>query len=182
MSDLTTPSPEAGGRPVDEALAQELVERARSELVGPGGLLTGLAKTVLETALEAELEDHLGYAKHAPEGRDKGNSPNGTRSKTVLTEVGEVEIEVPRDRDGSFDPKIVRKRQRRLAGVDELVISLAAKGLTTVLGRDDLFLNSVGDLELLPRVLDAAARFEYRPSAAEMDELVERKRMSSMFV
>ncbi len=136
MSDLTTPSPgqEGEGRAVDEALAQELVERARSEgveLVGPGGLLTGLTKTVLETALDAEMEDHLGYAKHAVEGRDKGNSRNGMRSKTVLTEVGEVQINVPRDREGSFEPKIVQKRQRRLAGVDELVISLAAKGLTT---------------------------------------------------
>ena len=139
MSDLTTsdePSvvEEAEARTVDEELAQELVERARSEgveLVGPGGLLTGLTKTVLETALEAELDEHLGYPKHAVEGRDKGNSRNGSRSKTVLTEVGEVELEVPRDRDGSFEPKIVRKRQRRLAGVDELVISLAAKGLTT---------------------------------------------------
>ena len=74
------------------------------------------------------MEDHLGYAKHAPEGRDKGNSRNGARSKRVLTEVGEVEIEVPRDRDGSFEPRIVKKRQRRLSGVDELVVSLAAKG------------------------------------------------------
>jgi putative transposase len=118
----------------DEQLAKELVERARSEgaqLVGPGGLLTDLTKTVLETALEVEMEDHLGYAKHAPAGRDKGNSRNGTRSKTVLTEVGEVEVDVPRDRDGSFEPQIVKKRQRRLSGVDELVISLAAKGLTT---------------------------------------------------
>ena len=120
--------------PADGELARELVERARSEgveLVGPGGLLTGLTKTVLETALEVEMEDHLGYAKHAPEGRDKGNSRNGARSKTVLTEVGEVEIAVPRDRDGTFEPQIVKKRQRRLGGVDELVISLAAKGLTT---------------------------------------------------
>jgi putative transposase len=118
----------------DEQVARVLVERARSEgveLVGPGGLLTDLTKTVLETALEVEMEDHLGYAKHAPEGRDKGNSRNGSRSKTVLTEVGEVEVDVPRDRDGSFDPRIVKKRQRRLSGVDELVISLAAKGLTT---------------------------------------------------
>jgi len=68
---------------------------------------------------------------HAPTGRDKGNSRNGTRSKTVLTGVGEVEVAVPRDRDGSFEPQIVKKRQRRLSGVDELVISLAAKGLTT---------------------------------------------------
>jgi transposase-like protein len=136
MSDVTTPPPgvEADGRSAEEALAEELVERARSEgveLVGPGGLLTGLTKTVLETALEAELDEHLGYPKHAVEGRNSGNSRNGSRSKTVLTEVGEVELEVPRDREGSFEPKIVRKRQRRMSGVDELVISLAAKGLTT---------------------------------------------------
>lgn len=139
MSDLTTPvelsaEAESAEPTVDEALAQELVERARTEgveLVGPGGLLTGLTKTVLETALEAELDEHLGYPKHALEGRNGGNSRNGTRAKTVLTEVGEVELDVPRDRDGSFEPKIVRKRQRRMSGVDELVISLAAKGLTT---------------------------------------------------
>ncbi len=88
MSDLTTPSPglESSERTVDEELAEELVERARSEgveLVGPGGLLTGLTKTVLETALEAELDDHLGYPKHAASGRDKGNSRNGSRSKTL---------------------------------------------------------------------------------------------------
>lgn len=138
MSDLTTPvdssAAESAERTVDGALAQELVERARSEgveLVGPGGLLTGLTKTVLETALEAELDEHLGYPKHAVSGRNTGNSRNGTRSKTVLTEVGEVALDVPRDREGSFEPKIVRKRQRRMSGVDELVISLAAKGLTT---------------------------------------------------
>jgi putative transposase len=92
VSDLRTPSSEAEAeeRTAEVALAQELVGRARSEgveLVGPGGLLTGLTKTVLETALEAEMEDHLGYAKHAAEGRDKGNSRNGTRSKSVLTEA-----------------------------------------------------------------------------------------------
>ncbi|NMH95701.1 IS256 family transposase [Pseudonocardia bannensis] len=117
-----------------QQLAQELVEQARAEgveLVGPGGLLTGLTKTVLETALQAELTEHLGYDKHDPAGRDRGNSRNGTRSKTVLTEVGPVEIDVPRDRDGSFEPVIVRKRQRRLDGIDQIVLSLTARGLTT---------------------------------------------------
>ena len=135
MSGVTTPpSGEGSSRVVDETIAQELVERARSEgtaLVGPGGLLTGLTKTVLETALEAELDEHLGYPRHAVEGNNTGNSRNGVRAKTVLTDVGPVEIEVPRDREGSFEPQIVKKRQRRLVGVDELVISLAAKGLTT---------------------------------------------------
>jgi transposase-like protein len=110
------------------------MERARAEgvsLVAPGGLLSGLTKTVLESALEAELTEDLGYEPHEEAGRNSGNSRNGTRSKTVLTEVGPVEIDVPRDRNGTFEPKLVRKRQRRLTGVDDLVISLVAKGLTT---------------------------------------------------
>ena len=118
----------------EQGVAEQLVEQARSkgvELIGPGGLLHQLTKTVLETALEAEITDHLGYDKHDPAGRDGGNSRNGTRSKTVLTEIGPVEIEVPRDRDGTFEPEIVKKRQRRLTGVDEIVLSLSAKGLTT---------------------------------------------------
>jgi putative transposase len=99
--------------------------------VGPGGLLAGLTTTVLETALEAEMSEHLGYDKYDPAGRNGGKSRNGTRGKTVLTAVGPVEIEVPRDRDGSFDPVIVRKRQRRLDGIDQIVLSLIARGLTT---------------------------------------------------
>ena len=85
---------------------------------------------MLETALEAELDDHLGYPKQAA--RAATRATRGTAPvEDGLTEVGQVEIEVPRDREGSFEPKIVKKRQRRLSGVDELVISLAAKGLTT---------------------------------------------------
>src|SRR4051794_21448768 len=117
-----------------QQLARDIVEQARAqgvELVGPGGLLTGLTKTVLETALDAEMSEHLGYDKHDAVGRDGGNSRNGTRSKTVLTEIGPVEIEVPRDRDASFEPVIVKKRQRRLNGIDEIVLSLTARGLTT---------------------------------------------------
>jgi putative transposase len=101
------------------------------ELVGPDGLLSQLTKRVLETALEAEMSDHLGYDKHDPVGRNRGNSRNGVRSKTVLTEIGPVEIEVPRDIDATFSPTIVKKRQRRLTGVDQIVLSLSARGLTT---------------------------------------------------
>jgi putative transposase len=119
---------------VDEQLIRQLADRARAEglqLTGEGGLLSRLTKTVLESALEGELDDHLGYATGDPAGRNGENSRNGRRGKTVLTEVGPVEIAVPRDRDGSFEPRIVRKHQRRLTGVEDLVISLSAKGLTT---------------------------------------------------
>jgi len=121
------------GEAVDERVVRELAVWARAEglqMTGEGGLLSRLTKRVFESALEGELDDHLGYGKHDPAGRDGGNSRNGTRAKTVLTEVGPVELEVPRDRDGSFTPQLVKKRQRRLSGVDELVISLSAKGLT----------------------------------------------------
>ena len=117
----------------DEQLLRELTERARSgglKLTGEGGLLGKLTKMVVEGALEGELDDHLGYGKHDPAGRDGGNSRNGHRAKTVLTEAGPVELSVPRDRDSGFEPKIVARRQRRLTGIDELVISLSAKGLT----------------------------------------------------
>lgn len=115
-------------------LAQQLLAQAKEqgiELMGPNGLLGQLTKNVLETALDAEITEHLGYEKNDPAGRGSGNSRNGTRSKTVLTEIGPVEIDVPRDTDSSFEPKIVRKRQRRLTGIDEIVLSLSAKGLTT---------------------------------------------------
>jgi transposase-like protein len=98
-------------------------------LLGPGGLLAGLTKNVLETALEAEITEHLGHERHGA--AENGNVRNGTRSKTVFTEVGPVEIDVPRDREGSFEPQIVKKRQRRLDGIDEVVLSLTARGLTT---------------------------------------------------
>lgn len=133
---VATPSNESNDEPVrpDRSLAEQLVEQARADgrsLVGPGGLLADLTKQVLETGLEVEREDHVGYAKHDPAGRNGGNSRNGTRSKTVITEIGPIELDVPRDRDGTFDPQTVRKGQRRLDGVDEMVISLIAKGLTT---------------------------------------------------
>src|SRR4051794_17979210 len=102
-------------------------------LTGPDGLLKQFTKNVLETALDEEMTEHLGHEKNrVPEGRGSANVRNGTRPKTVLTAAtGPVEIEVPRDRDGTFEPVIVRKRQRRLTEVDEVVLSLSARGLTT---------------------------------------------------
>jgi Transposase, Mutator family len=117
-----------------QKLAQDLVDAARTdgvELIGPNGLLTGLTKTVLETALDAELTEHLGYDKHDPMGRNRGNSRNGIRSKTVLTEIGPVEIEVPRDRDGSEAARLVPRRPGRgcgIGGVGQLRPAVRAGG------------------------------------------------------
>src|SRR6201992_2064632 len=119
----------------EQRAAEELVRRAREQglsLTGPDGLLKQLTKAVLETALDQELTEHLGHERNAPVGNEAGNVRNGARPKTVLTEsTGEGGIEVPRDRDGTFEPQVVKKRQRRLTGVDEIVLSLYAKGLTT---------------------------------------------------
>jgi putative transposase len=117
----------------NEELIAQLVARARADglkLTGKDGLLGQLTKRVVESALDGELDDHLGYARHQRGGSADGNARNGKRAKTILTETGEVGIEVPRDRDGSFSPMLVAKRQRRLAGLDDMIISLSAKGLT----------------------------------------------------
>jgi transposase-like protein len=116
---------------LDERLAAQLVEHARGQgtsLVGPDGLLGKLTKLVFETGLGAEMSEHLGYQPYGAAGRNSGNSRNGSRSKTVTTEIGPLELDVPRDRDGSFEPQLVRKRQRRLSGVDDMVCSLVAGG------------------------------------------------------
>ncbi|RSM56892.1 IS256 family transposase [Kibdelosporangium aridum] len=115
-------------------VARELIEKARAEgvsLVGPNGLLRQLTKTVLEAALNAELDEHLGYEKGDSAGKFGSNERNGSSAKTVCTDVGEVRINVPRDREGTFTPQIVPKYSRRVEGFDETIISLYAKGLTT---------------------------------------------------
>jgi putative transposase len=156
----------------DEELARQLAERARAEglsLTGPGGLLGRLTKVVLESALEGEMDAHLGYRKHDPAGDGSGNSRNGKRAKTVVTDVGPVRIEVPRDRDASFAPKIVAKRARRLGGVDDVVISLVAKGLTT--GEVQAHLGEIYGVQvsretistITDRVLDGLAGWQSRP-------------------
>lgn len=115
-------------------LAEQLVTSAATqgiELTGENGLLTSLTKQVLQSALEVEMAHHLGYDRGDPMGRNGANSRNGSTPKTITTDVGQVTVQVPRDREGSYEPQIVRKHQRRLAGFDEAVISLYAKGLTT---------------------------------------------------
>ncbi|MFC4005583.1 IS256 family transposase, partial [Prauserella oleivorans] len=157
---------------VDDQLVQQLADRARAEglqLTGEGGLLAMLTKKVVESALEGEMDDHLGYSKHDPAGRNGGNSRNGRRGKKVLTEAGPVEIATPRDRDGSFEPQLVGKGQRRLTGLDDLVISLSAKGLTH--GEIAAHLAEVYDAEvskqtittITDRVMDGMAEWQNRP-------------------
>jgi transposase-like protein len=133
MTEKTVPAAAAAG----EALVGEVVERlmdsadaSGAALLGEGGLLTEITRAVLERALEAEMTEHLGYEKHDPAGRGSGNSRNGTSPKTVLTDVGAVTVAVPRDRNGGFEPQLVPKNARRLAGFNERILSLYARGMS----------------------------------------------------
>ena len=112
---------------VDELLAGADTEE---EIVGPGGLLSRLTKRLVERAMEVELTDHLGYEPHREPPGGAGNTRNGGTPKTLATEHGPVRIETPRDRDGSFEPKIVRKRQRRFEGFDEKILALYSRGMS----------------------------------------------------
>jgi hypothetical protein len=123
-----------GRRPlVDDELADQLLGRAQAEgaeLLGPEGLLSQVTRAVLERTLAEEMTGHLGYEKHDPAGRGSGNSRNGMTPKTVLTEAGAVDLAVPRDRNGTFEPQIVRKGQTRLEGCSERIVALYARGMT----------------------------------------------------
>jgi transposase-like protein len=119
---------------VDQELADQLLGKAQAEgveLLGPDGLLSRVTKAVLERALAEEMTGQLGYEKHDPAGRGSGNSRNGSTPKTLLTDVGAVDLAVPRDRNGSFEPKIVRRGQIRPDGFNERIIALYARGMTT---------------------------------------------------
>ncbi len=119
--------------PVTPELVDQLLKDYQSpdDLLGADGLLQQLTKALVERALQGELTHHLGYAKHAPEGKNTGNSRNGTSSKTIKGKRGQVDIEVPRDRNGEFEPQLIKKGQTRFDGLDEKVISLYARGMTT---------------------------------------------------
>jgi transposase-like protein len=142
-----------------DELVDELLQGARTEeeIVGPGGLLSRLTKRLVERALEVELTDHLGYEPHLEPPGGAGNTRNGAIAKTLTTEHGPVEIKTPRDRKGTFEPRIVRKRQRRFEGFDEKILALYSRGLST---RDieahlrELYGVSVGR-DLISRVTDA---------------------------
>jgi transposase-like protein len=157
---------------VGPELADELLARAEAggvELLGPDGLLSQVTKTLLERALTEEMTGHLGYGKHDPAGRGSGNSRNGTTPKTVLTDVGAVDLAVPRDRNGSFEPQIVRKGQTRLDGFNDRIIALYARGMST---RDiRAHLREMYDVDVSPDlisrvtdgVLEELAEWQSRP-------------------
>jgi transposase-like protein len=157
---------------IDEQLADQLLGRAQAEgveLLGPDGLLSQVTRAVLERALAEEMTSHLGYEKHDPAGRGSGNSRTGSTGKTLLTDVGAVDLQVPRDRNGSFDPRIVRKGQTRLEGFNDRIVALYARGMTT---RDiAAHLREMYDVEVSPDlisrvtdgVLEELAGWQSRP-------------------
>jgi putative transposase len=132
--DRVTAGVGADGTPlVPESVLDELMERVEAEgaeLLGPDGLLSQVTKAVLERALDEELTDHLGYERGDPSGRGSGNSRNGITPKRVHTDVGTVDLEVPRDRNGDFEPRIVPKGTSRLKGFNQRIVALYARGMT----------------------------------------------------
>jgi transposase-like protein len=158
---------ELAGAVIDDELVDRLVAQADAgdvELLGPGGLLSDLTRRVIERAMGVEMTDHLGYERGDPAGRGSGNSRNGTTPKTVLTDAGEVRINGPRDRNSTFDSKLVPKGSRRLEGFNDLVLSLVAKGMTM---RDVCaHLRDVYGVEVSPELIS-------KITDAVWDELVE---------
>jgi putative transposase len=147
-----------------DALIDELLQDCDNprDILGKNGLLKQLTKRLVERTLEAELTDHLGYEPNAPQGRGSGNNRNGKNQKTIQSDSGPLQIEVPRDRNGSFDPQLVKKRQRRLTGFDEKVIALYARGMST---RDiQAQLQELYGVEVSPTLIS-------KVTAAVMDEV-----------
>lgn len=145
------------------AIKQELIDELLAgyknpeDLLGEGGIFKELKKALLERALDAELDDHLGYEKGDSKGRKSGNSRNGHGSKRVTGEDGAVEIAVPRDRDASFEPKIVRKGQRRFDGFDDKIVSMYARGMSVreIRGHLEELYGVEVSPDLISRVTDA---------------------------
>lgn len=155
--------------PIQQFLDQVTAKRSAAEVLKDGGLLKELKRRLIETALNAEMTEHLGYEKHSADGNHSGNSRNGTSSKTLLDADGDFQIDVPRDRQGDFEPQLVRKRQVRLPGFDEKVLALYSRGLTTRQIQDHLL--ELYDVEISPAlittvtdaVLDEVRAWQSRP-------------------
>ena len=180
LTEMTVSAPVAaksdGSGPGREALPPELIDELMAkvktdgiQLLGDGGLIAEFSKRILERALDEELTDELGYERGDPAGRGSGNSRNGTTPKTVITEIGAVDLDVPRDRAGTFDPKIVPKGVTRLKGFNENVVALYAGGMSTRDIRKTLkrFYNVDVSPDLISRVTDGVieelAAWQARP-------------------
>ena len=159
--------------PVSDQLIDQLLADYKSpeDLLGEQGLLKQLTKKLAERALEAEMEQHLGYAKHDAAGKNSGNSRNGKSRKTVRSIHGDIEIETPRDRNGSFEPQLIKKGEKQLGGFDERIVSLYARGMST---RDiQAHFEDVYGVEVSPTfisqvtntVLDEVKAWQQRPLA-----------------
>ena len=155
---MTTTDGEMMDEPVRPVIDDELVDRLMAqvdaeglELLGPEGVLTELTSRVLSRGLEVEMTDHLGYERGDPTGWGSGNNRNGSYPKTVQTDAGTVPVEMPRDRNASFEPRLIPKHQRRLQGFNQLVISLVARGMTV---RDtQAHLQEVYGVEVSPELI-----------------------------
>lgn len=159
--------------PVSDQLIDQLLADYKSpeDLLGEQGLLKQLTKKLAERALEAEMEQHLGYAKHDAAGKNSGNTRNGKSRKTVRSIHGDIEIETPRDRNGSFEPQLLKKGEKQLGGFDERIVSLYARGMST---RDiQAHFEDVYGVEVSPTfisqvtnaVLDEVKAWQQRPLA-----------------
>jgi putative transposase len=154
---------QALGMPADRRISDEVIDEllagasTEEEIAGPGGLLAELTKRLIERAMEVELSDHVGYEPHCEPPGGAGNQRNGTSPKTVITEHGKVELDAPRDRNGTFEPKIVKKRQRRFVGFDDKILALYSRGLSVRDIRAHLqeIYGVEVSLDLISRVTDA---------------------------
>jgi putative transposase len=142
----------------DELLKELLAEYKKPEdLLGPGGLLKQLTAALVEKALQAEMTEHLGYEKHAVSGRGSGNSRNGKTDKTLKSEAGEMAVEIPRDRNGTFVPQLVKKHETHFDGFDDKIISMYARGMTVreIQGHLKELYGTEVSPDLISRVTDA---------------------------
>src|SRR6188472_1336913 len=170
---------QALGMPADRRISDEVIDEllagasTEEEIAGPGGLLARLTKRLVERAMEVELTDHLGYEPHAEPPGGIGNTRNGCTPKTLITDQGPIQVNTPRDRNGSFEPKIVNKRQRRFVGFDDKILALYGRGLST---RDieahleEIYGVSVGR-DLISRVTDAVMEDARAWQARPLDDV-----------
>src|SRR6476659_2875221 len=148
---------------IDKKLIDQLLSdyKKPEDIIGENGLLKELTKAILERALQAEMTDHVGCEKHDPAGHHRGNTRNGKSQKTLKGEFGELDLETPRDRQATFDPKIVAKGQTRWTGFDDKIISMYARGMTTreIQGH----LEEIYGIEVSPTLIDTVGK-TYWPS------------------